>query len=77
MVGRVQQMRLLLIMGVGCTVAISPTNASRCWKKGDLGAVWDDWVVERVAMMLVNRDVILVEVFLEFEMQGKSRCGKC
>lgn len=26
-------------------------------------------------MMLVNRDVILVEYFLEFEMQGKSRRG--
>ena len=36
-------------MGVG-TMAISPTNASRCWKKEDLGVGWVGGWVARVAM---------------------------
>ena len=34
---------------------IFPTNASRCWKKGDFGADWGGgggwWLVDREAMM--------------------------
>ena len=42
-------------------MAISPTNASRCWKKGDFGAVWDGCVVGREAMVLGNRRLFLDE----------------
>ena len=39
--------------GKGRTMAISPTKASRCWKKGDFGAGWAGSVVEREAMTTV------------------------
>ncbi len=38
-------------MGVG-TMAISPTSASRCWKKEDLVAGWEGGWVAREAMAL-------------------------
>lgn len=42
-------------------MAISPTNASRCWRKDDLGAFWaGGWVV---------REVIVVE-------EGKCELGR-
>ena len=36
------------------TMAISPTNASRCRKKGDFEVCWEGCVVEREAMLLAN-----------------------
>lgn len=36
------------------TTAISPTNASRCWKKEDLGPVWDGCWVDRDAMVVID-----------------------
>ena len=36
------------------TMAISPTNASRCRKKGDFEVCWGGWVVEREAMFLAD-----------------------
>ena len=35
-------------------MAISPTNASRCRKKGDFEVCWEGWVVDREAMLLAD-----------------------
>lgn len=58
-------------------MAISPTNASRCWKNGDFGANWEGWwLVGREAMMwgteLEARSTRGGEV--ESEVEDQSRC---